>query len=511
MLMIIVGMGAWADELTFSYGDYQSQGTSSTGSAYTMDDKSYVSIADSKFYGNTSYAHFYAGGTITVTPKDDATITKIAITTTSTNYNGYQSSGKFTASTGSVAKNSSNNAIVEWTGNATSSFSIGHDKQIRWTTITVTYSTGGSSDPTPIELNYDDLVGLSNAKTVFYESFDKTAGTGGNDDTWTGSIGASTITYDNNNWTVDNAGGASHCLKLGTGSKKGYAQTPAISATGNFILVFKAAAWGGTDGTTLNLSAVNATLGVSSVTMKNAEFTDYAVMVTNPYSNFKIKFEAKNTSNNRFFLDEVKVIPVTTISVTTAEGYSTFYSDKAIVMPKGLTGSTANVTASNLSWNWEYAEGESVPAGTPILVKGEDGIKAYLAMQSSSEDAAPSSNNLVANTGDSAEDAYVLADDVDAVCYVLGYDKNGENLGFYYYTESGDGDFKVPAGKVFLAVSGGSSVKSSFALDSDSEADAINKIVSKSENSTIFDLSGRRVNNATKGVYIMNGKKYMVK
>lgn len=151
--MLCIGMGAWAEEVTFSYEDYKGQGTSSTGSEYTMDDKSYVSIGESKFNGNTSYAQFYAGGTITVTPKSGATITKIAITTTGTSYNGYQSSGEYTASTGKVAKNTSNNAIVEWKGSATSAFTIEHDKQIRWTSIVVTYTTSGSGS-TPDPTNY---------------------------------------------------------------------------------------------------------------------------------------------------------------------------------------------------------------------------------------------------------------------------------------------------------------------------------------------------------------------
>lgn len=154
LVFLIVGVGTtWAEEVTFSYGDYKGQGTSSTGSAYTMNDKSYVSVGESKFYGNTSYAQFYAGGTITVTPKNGATITKIAMTTTGTSYNGYQSSGKYTASTGSVAKNTSNNAIVEWTGSATSAFTLGHDKQIRWTSIVVTYTISGTPVAKPTNLS----------------------------------------------------------------------------------------------------------------------------------------------------------------------------------------------------------------------------------------------------------------------------------------------------------------------------------------------------------------------
>lgn len=130
-----------------------------------MNDKSFVSIGESKFYGNTSYAQFYAGGTITITPKSGATITKVAITTTGTSYNGYQSSGKYTASSGSVAKKTSNSAIVEWTGSATSAFTLGHDKQIRWTSIVVTYTTSGGGS-TPTKLGTPTNLSSSNVTTT---------------------------------------------------------------------------------------------------------------------------------------------------------------------------------------------------------------------------------------------------------------------------------------------------------------------------------------------------------
>lgn len=152
--------------MTFTYSDYNGNGTTSEGSDYTMNDKAYVSIGDTKFWGNNSYAHFYAGGTITVTPKSGATITKIAITTTGTSYNGYQSSGTYTASTGSVAKNSSNNAIVEWTGSATSAFTLAHTKQIRWTSIVVTYSTSGGSTTQPTALSVPSNLASSNVTTT---------------------------------------------------------------------------------------------------------------------------------------------------------------------------------------------------------------------------------------------------------------------------------------------------------------------------------------------------------
>lgn len=138
---------AWGEEVTFSYGDYKGKGTQSSGSEYTME-KTDISITDTKFYGNTSYAHFYANGVTTITPASGVTITKIVLTASASGYNGFQSGGTVTPSTGSV---SANGATVTWTGSATSTFTISHNKQIRWTSIVVTYtkSSGTETCTTP--------------------------------------------------------------------------------------------------------------------------------------------------------------------------------------------------------------------------------------------------------------------------------------------------------------------------------------------------------------------------
>ena len=140
--------------------------------------------------------------------------------------------------------------------------------------------------------------------SIFSETFDACNGTGGNDDKWSGSIASGTLSL--TGWELIKGSPADGCAKFGTGSVKGSAQTPAITLNGDATLTFKAAAWSG-DGKTLNLSATGATLGESSVTLKEAEWTEYTVAIQGATGSVNIKFEAKNTSNNRFFLDDVVV------------------------------------------------------------------------------------------------------------------------------------------------------------------------------------------------------------
>lgn len=154
------------------------------------------------------------------------------------------------------------------------------------------------------------LLGMvANAQNVvFYESFDQNTGTGGNDGLWSGTIAQSSVKYDNNGWNGTKVSGANKCIKLGTGSAQGSITTPAISLNGDGTLTFKAGAWSG-DATTISLSITNGgELSMTTIDLSNASFMDYTVVITNATADSKITFSANVKEDNRFFLDEVKVI-----------------------------------------------------------------------------------------------------------------------------------------------------------------------------------------------------------
>lgn len=156
----------WATDVTFSYADYKGQGTSNTGSSYTME-KTDVNITNSKFYcgSSASYAQFYANGTTTITPASGVTITSVVLTASATGYNGYQSSGTITASVGSVS-GSTSSTTVTWTGSETAEFTITNNKQIRWTSIVVTYTKSGETPTCATPTFSPDAGAYINAQNV---------------------------------------------------------------------------------------------------------------------------------------------------------------------------------------------------------------------------------------------------------------------------------------------------------------------------------------------------------
>lgn len=148
---------------------------------------------------------------------------------------------------------------------------------------------------------------------VFYESFDKCNGTGGNDDTFSGNIAS-------NDWTAGKLDEVwtksgkvflgNKCIRIGKDASS--VTTSSIEYTGKSILTFKAAAWS-TDDTKVQLTITGGTLkyGESEPTTSvsfnptKGEWQTFEMEVTST-GPFTLQFANKTTSR-RFFLDEVMI------------------------------------------------------------------------------------------------------------------------------------------------------------------------------------------------------------
>ncbi len=205
-----------------------------------------------------------------------------------------------------------------------------------------------------------------------------------------------------------------------------------------------------------------------------------------------------------------------TLSITDA-GYSTIYLAEPFEMPKGVTGytvtSTDNKTITlNATYptSAAYPANAAVPAQTALLLKGEEGNYTYAVL--SYTEAAPTANLLHGST----EDATTSVEGA-AAYYKLSKGSDGK-VGFYWGTAEG-GAFTNGANKAYLAMpQGGDSPALSFDLDklgaTTTSVQAIPTAVSTAAPARINDLNGRSLSTlsgAQKGVYIVNGKKVMVK
>ena len=343
-------------------------------------------------------------------------------------------------------------------------------------------------------------VTVTKPEFIFYESFDKCDGIGGNDGTWNGSAGSKDWTAasgDNSGWVLANGKAANKCIKLGSGSAGGSAVTPELGEAGNLLVSFKAAGWDKSgENNTLNLSVNTGTLSSSSVTLEKGEWTEYQVVIFGAATTTKLTFSTSE-ADSRFFLDEVKVKEaVMEIPVTTA-GFATYCSPFAIDFT-GLSTIEAYTAAINGS-NVEFTKVEgSVPANTGLLVKGAAGTYKVPVVDGSTTNV--SGNKLVGVT----EETVIGKSSDKGTHYVLK--QNTEGVGFYQVNND---DYKVRANSAYLALTVGTGAKGFIPVDGTTAieiVDTANEVAAP-----VYNLQGQRVSEGYKGVVIVNGKKIMMK
>ena len=207
-----------------------------------------------------------------------------------------------------------------------------------------------------------------------------------------------------------------------------------------------------------------------------------------------------------------------TLDVKTDEGYATYYNaSNAILVPTGMKCGTVKVEDGEMAITYKYEgnetleSGEVLPAATPVLVKAAKGSYPVI-YTASLKGTGAGTQNLVgqAETGIiTAEDGYHF--------YKLAYDnyETKADFGFYWGAEDG-GVFSVPAGKAYLKVATTSDVAvKAFRFD-DAKVTAIENVAAETATAQVksaYTLDGRRVDASrlTKGIYIVNGKKVIVK
>lgn len=196
----------------------------------------------------------------------------------------------------------------------------------------------------------------------------------------------------------------------------------------------------------------------------------------------------------------------------TNAGFGTFYTSDAYNMPAGVTGYTiVNTKDNRLIAEPTYAEGTLVPAKTALVVKGNEGDYTY-------EPVISSQTTILGNKLHGTDtQATTQVEGTDVKYYKFAYNNAGDKLGFYWANETGAA-FTNGAHKAFLALDFGTALSQmrGFSLnDLFGGITSIHSIVNAEKASQrIYDLNGRSINSLnglSKGVYIVNGKKVIIK
>lgn len=180
-------------------------------------------------------------------------------------------------------------------------------------------------------------------------------------------------------------------------------------------------------------------------------------------------------------------------TITPGKEYTTYVTSKALdfngLELKAYVATTATASAVTME------PVTTVPANTPLVLKKGSAASYDVPVIASAD--APATNNLRASDGVSSIGGDGIYD------YILS---NGK----FYHASAG----VLPAGKCYLhldaAPSGARELSLSF---EDEEVTGIRSIDNgkMTIDNAVYDLSGRRVAQPTKGLYIVNGKKVIIK
>ncbi len=196
------------------------------------------------------------------------------------------------------------------------------------------------------------------------------------------------------------------------------------------------------------------------------------------------------------------------------EGFGTVYSQYPFVVPSDCqAGIITGASGNTLDVNYVYQAGDIVPSETAVLIKGKasetittvpmEYPNSYEGIQP-----APEGNLLYGSVED-----IQMTPDASSYFYKLSYNPSGTDIGFYWGAANGAA-FENPANKAYLKLPKtlAASTKRFLLEGSTTGIDAIDNGLLTMDNETIYDLSGRKVLAPAKGgVYIKNGKKFMVK
>ena len=196
-------------------------------------------------------------------------------------------------------------------------------------------------------------------------------------------------------------------------------------------------------------------------------------------------FSCYENTQDKVFLYRYTMAPSYNIEIGES-GWRSMVSAYNVLLPEGLTAYIVTGCTDNAL---TLKKVPSIVKNTPVLLQGEAGIYTLSIV----DDATYNDSNLLKiSTETTGNGVYVLA-------------KKNEHVGFYKWNGGSLG-----AGRVYIEVPV-STTRECLNFDFENEdITGVRDIAhsTMSRNNSIYDLQGRKVVNPTKGLYIVNGRKY---
>lgn len=400
-------------------------------------------------------------------------------------------------------------------------------------------------------------VRVSDPENIFYESFDNVEGKGGNDGTWEAGDGDTfnSDLCDNAGWyEKSTTGGTLQTVLPGDKCLNIFGQAALISGdlkylNGTALLTFKAGAAVKNNPATPSLKITvvdgNKNIVAESVDVPVGEFKEYSIVIPNGTPNTHLEFFGKEACfwvgpvNYNIFIDDVKVVrlvPVSESADNTAILAANDGNNVNVMLDRKLSNEYWNTVCFPFNLNTEeintlFGENteirefnrvensemvfvepktKAIVAGTPYLFKPENKIDNSLFFRATVDN---NSNNVVAYAdAEGKEYKFVGVTSPTALAATDIFIGTDQNL---HYPDIEKGENIINGMRAYIQLPEGTDAKL-FSINTNGVATSISNVNKTTEaEGTVYTISGQKVGkyteNLPKGIYVMNGKKFVVK
>ena len=192
--------------------------------------------------------------------------------------------------------------------------------------------------------------------------------------------------------------------------------------------------------------------------------------------------------------------------ITDEEGFATYFNSQyAFIVPEGVKAGVIKLVDNLYSYvDYFYPTGSVVPAGVPVILKGE--IKAYTADISTLDPGNKPTTNLL--QGYDAFTEKITAPEYFYYKLSRSTHNGVKKLGFYWFSADGHANLCKP-NKAYLCLTEEQTANFLVLFD---ETTGIRNIGTTESTNDIYSINGVKVKGELqRGIYIINGKKTVVK
>lgn len=226
---------------------------------------------------------------------------------------------------------------------------------------------------------------------------------------------------------------------------------------------------------------------------------DHPNYIIHAYNSKKVGYWKNTAVDEGSAIVLSNTLPAISLNASDGKHYATYYLPFAAKAPEGVKAYAGTVSNGSVKLT-EYANGV-IPANKGVLLVSDNATSATFTL---------------------ANDADVTAIDndlkgVNAVTELAGVD-NSEQVRIFSTKDGVAGFYKPNSNITSLAANKAyvmaSAAQEALALNFGGDVTGINSVSDNAampHNAVIYDLAGRRVSHAVKGVYVINGKKIIVK